>query len=327
MFGDFGYGGWEFYFYLECTYNDGAMGKEVTSASENLPQILHDQSALLFLLQAKPDTHHNQLEEVRAGITRTVADLFEQKREAEILPALGPLLLSSILPALPEGSLLSDYVNTILHLEPEGKVPTMEELVLGFDHIVVLLGKKASGKGTVSEILNKDYAVSGMATSDWLRGIARARGLPQPFNPIMLRELADELREEFGGDVLVWLTIQEYNLKGCRNIVFDGLRSGVELQHLTGQPNVSLIWVEASDQKRLERVRSRNRPGDPQTIEGLLEVDRRSFPEADSLRDKCQFHFVNEGDDLDALAQDANSVIRKLGISPLKAVVTEPVIE
>ena len=298
------------------------MAKEVTSISENLPQILHDQSALLFLYQAEPNTHHDELAAVRVGITKTVADLFKQKREGEILPALGPLLLSSILPFLPKESSLHSYVRTILTLEPEGRIATMEELVSGFDHVFVLLGKKASGKGTVSEILNKDFAVSGMATSDWLRGVARARGLSQPFNPIMLRELADELREEFGGDVLVWLTLQEYSHKGCKNVVFDGFRSSVELQHLTGQLNVSLIWVEASDQKRLERVRSRQRPGDPQTIEDLLRVDQHSFPEADDLRDVCQTRITNESDDVGVLKNDVNSLIQKLDILPLKDVVS-----
>lgn len=300
------------------------MGKEKPSDSDNLTQTLHDSSALLFLYQTRPDKYGPQIQRVQEDIEKTVSTLISQEREEEILSSIGPLLLTSILPALPQGSTSYDYVRTILLLEPEGKIPTMEELVLGFDHIVVLLGKKASGKGTVSEILNKDYAVSGMATSDWLRGIARARGLSQPFNPVMLRELADELREEFGGDVLVWLTLQEYNLKGCRNIVFDGLRSGVELQHLTNKPNVTLIWVEASLQKRLERVRSRERPGDPQTIEEQLEVDRRSFPEADTLRDLCQFHIVNEGDDLDVLKHDVDPLIRILGLSPLKAIITAP---
>lgn len=287
---------------------------------ENLIQKLHGLSALLFLYQTKPVKYSKQIQEIQETITKTISKLYSQNREKEILPAIDPLLLSSILTTLPEESELTNYIKTILELEPESGILTTEELISDFKNIFIILGKKASGKGTVSNIMNKDYGIKGMPTSDWLRGIARARDFSEPFNPIMGRELGDELRKEFGSDVLVWLTLQEFKLKGYRNIAFDGLRSEHELKNLMGKPNVSLIWVEASDDKRLERVISRNRQGDPTTVEELLEVDRRSFPQADSIKSKCGYIISNIFDDINGLKQKVDKLITPLGITPLKVI-------
>lgn len=296
--------------------------KQTSTESERLSQLqeLRGLSALLCLYQTKPDVYQEEIRNTQQSLTATISELYSEKRELEILPAIGPALLSSILPSLTQDAQLTKYIEVLLQLEPEEKTKTTKELVSSFDNILILLGKKASGKGTVGEIFAEQYGVSGMPTSDWLRAVARARSIDEPFNPVMLRTFGDELREEFGGDVLVWLTLQEYNYKGVRTIAFDGLRAEAEMQNLQGD-NVHFIWLDAPDSKRLERVVSRNRPGDPKTIGELLDVDRRSFPQADVLREKCEYKITNTTDDMENLRQQVGDVMKQIEVQPIRSVV------
>lgn len=288
--------------------------------SVNILRQLHGHSALLALLHTKPDSFADQIVQTQQALSAMAHALISRGEEEKILPAIGPMLLSSLLPLLPQESELALYLKTLSRLEPEQKTPSIEELVPHFDRIVILLGRKASGKGTISQILAEDYGMTGVATSDWLRAIAYVRGYPEPFNPVMLRGLGDELRQEFGGDVLVWLTLQEFNLKGQNIAAFDGLRSTVEMEHLVGKPNVSCIWMDASDEKRLERVKSRSRPGDPKTIEELLAVDAKSFPEADALKGICQFTITNEEDDMATLRSKVDRLMEGINLKKTEIV-------
>lgn len=208
---------------------------------ENLPRALLGNSAQLFLYSTKPERYAEQISATQGAVTGIIQAIFDKGRQYEVIQSIGPLLFSSLRPSVPDKSELSHYLDTIAALEPGKESQTLTELIPAFDHIIILLGKKASGKGTVSEILNRDYGFPNMPTSDWLRAIAAARDYPEPFNPVMLRELGDVLRQEFGGEVLVWLTLQEYALKSQKNVVFDGLRSETEMNELTGRKNVSFI--------------------------------------------------------------------------------------
>jgi dephospho-CoA kinase len=293
----------------------------VTAQSENLPRMLLGISAQLFLYQTRPESYAQQIKKSQQALQGIVHSFFQLGRQVEILQSIGPLLLTSLSPYVPEETELGSYLKVLSQLESESEIPSIHELVSGFDNVIVLLGKKASGKGTINQILAEEYGISGMPTSDWLRAIAASRNYTEPFNPIMLRELGDELRKEFGGEVLVWLTLQEYALKGRKNVVFDGLRSEVEMKELVGKLNVSLIWIDAPDEKRLERVKKRNRAGDPKTIEKLLEVDKKSFPEADALRQMAKFVIENPEDDIKALEQKIESLMGTLNINKAKAII------
>jgi dephospho-CoA kinase len=282
---------------------------------EELLQRLHGLSAHMYLYQTNPNHYQDQLQQTQTDLIITVHDLFERKMENEIIQNIGPMLLSSLLPSIPQDSDLAGYIRTINELEPDTKALNIKELIPAFDQIFVLLGKKASGKGTVSKIMTEQYGIQGLATSDWLRGIARARNLPTPFNPVMLREIGDELRQEFGGDVLVWLTLQEFNFKGIPNVVFDGLRAKTELNHLS---SATIIWVEAPDELRLERVKSRARSGDPQTPDDLKIVDQKSFPEADDLKSNATIIITNSSDEMGQLYEQVDGIMVNANLTKVR---------
>lgn len=230
--------------------------------------------------------------------------------------AAGPTSLAPLAPFVPQ-SKLREYFDVLSEVEPDNGAQPIEKLLDSFEIVTVLLGKKATGKGTIGNILAQNYNFSGMATSDWLRDIAESRGASKPFKPGKLRELADELRTDFGGSVLVRLTLQEYFLKESERITFDGLKSLSEFDQLVGRSNVQLVWVDAPDELRLERIRRRNRPGDPKTLAELLEVDKQTFSESAEFEKACSARIINNSDDLGALTVQVNGLMERLGVTNL----------
>lgn len=129
--------------------------------------------------------------------------------------------------------------------------------------------------------------------------------------------MADELRTDFGGSALVALTLQEYFLTESSRISFDGLKSLSEFNQLVGSPNVKLVWVDAPDELRLERIQRRNRPGDPKTLDELLEVDRQTFPDAAKFKELCSARIINASDDFKDLKAQVDDLMNGLGVTPV----------
>lgn len=288
---------------------------------DHLPRQLLGISTLLYLYQTRPETYGDQIITTQRALTGVVHSFIQMGRQNEILPAIGPLPHTLLTTSMPSETELGSYLQTISKLEPETQTPPLNELIAQFDNVIILLGKRASGKGTITELLAKHYGITGMPTSDWLRAIASARNYPEPFDPVMLRELGDDLRDKFGGEVLVRLTLQQHLLQGKRHTVFDGLRSKSEMLPLVDRNNVASVWVEASDDIRLKRVIKRNRSSDPKTYKDLLSSDKKSFPEADELKRMCGHIMLNETDDPQALKVEVDRLMQTLQIEKPKQIV------
>lgn len=278
-----------------------------------LSRSLHGLCAQKLLLSTDQGKYRQQIVDTEVKMRETIAELFEHGWQYLIPPAVGPLSLSAIA-TFTQQSDLRAYLDVLSVVEPDVRPQPIEMLLDSFETVIVVLGKKATGKGTIGSILTEDYGFSGMPTSDWLRDIAESRGVPKPFQPGMLRELADELRNDFGGSVLVWLTLQEYFLKESKNITFDGLKSLLEFNKLVGRPNIHLVWVDSPDEIRLERIKRRDRPGDPKIIGELLEIDRLTFSESAKFKRLCQTTILNDMDDLGKLTQQIQNLMTELNI-------------
>ena len=137
--------------------------------------------------------------------------------------------------------------------------------------IIGLTGTKASGKGSVANLLQeKGFAYS--STSDRVREEAVSRGL-EDYTIEQLQDIGNELRETHGTGVLAKMTLEK--LKGEENSVIDGIRNLGEIEVLRQQPNFYLIGVDAPQEIRFSRLLHRGRASDPKTWEGFLEMEAR----------------------------------------------------
>lgn len=136
--------------------------------------------------------------------------------------------------------------------------------------IIGVVGKIASGKGTVANILNKTYDVSPFPFSDRLRAVALTMGYSPPYTRKQLRTINDIYKPSFGNQVFVeWTLIRAARMAKSLHIpqliVPDGFRSVEEAEFFLSQPNTHLVAIVASkdieeDRKiRFERQKRRRR--------------------------------------------------------------------
>jgi dCMP deaminase len=88
-----------------------------------------------------------------------------------------------------------------------------------------------------------------------------------------------------------------------RNWVIDSVRHPAEVEVLRARGSrFKLLWVDAEEGRRLERIRARGRGGDPQTLEALRALEGRELASSDpsgqqllAVRDLADLRVQNDG--------------------------------
>jgi dephospho-CoA kinase len=175
--------------------------------------------------------------------------------------------------------------------------------------VIGLTGKNASGKGEVARILQRDgfdYA----SLSDVLRAELRSRG--EEITRDHLIAIGRELRASFGSAVLAQKIRDGLDLSG--RYVIDSFRHPSEVQNFIDfVPGFALWVVTAPTTVRFERICSRGRESDPET---LAEFERLEQAEARRTEES--------GQDLEGTAELGHREIPNLtDLAALEAVVEE----
>lgn len=165
------------------------------------------------------------------------------------------------------------------------------ELVVGF------VGLPCAGKGTATDFLVSKYGFFYTSTSDQIR-----RELKKNKEEICresLQRVGGELRKKYGGAVLAERTWAEIIRVQPDKAVVDSIRGIEEVRYLKRQPHFYLVAVSAPDRIRFERMRERNRPGDPESWEDFLAVNKRDLEgDGRNIRaciDSADFKVRNDG--------------------------------
>lgn len=134
--------------------------------------------------------------------------------------------------------------------------------------IIGLTGQNSSGKEQVALYFNgigfKCYSLS-----DVIRSEAQKRKLPCTRS--VLIDLGRELRLEHGNGYLAEQIIRR--IETNKNYVIDSFRHPDEVAVFRKINNFNLIAIESKQNIRFERMKLRNRTGDPQTFEEFLKLD------------------------------------------------------
>ena len=96
--------------------------------------------------------------------------------------------------------------------------------------IIVFVGEPVAGKEVASQYLVQKYNFVGFRFSKILNDILERLHLP--VNRPNQTDLANGLRERFGGGVLADVVLREISAGGYRRIVIDGLRHPAEFDSL-----------------------------------------------------------------------------------------------
>lgn len=137
--------------------------------------------------------------------------------------------------------------------------------------IIGFTGPYCSGKDTAADYLVSNKGFAHYSLSDELRLEMKARGIdPSRENLIAV---GTELRASEGLGVLARRALRR--CEPGKDYVITSIRHPVEIEELRCQPGFTLVLLDAPVDLRFERMSGRRRPGDPASIEKLVELEAR----------------------------------------------------
>jgi len=138
-------------------------------------------------------------------------------------------------------------------------------------------GLNGSGKGEVIQYLEARsfYALS---LSDVIRQRLAGEGVEETRDRMI--RAGHAIRSERGPGGLAEMVLEK--VASDRNYVIDSIRHPAEVEALRRRAGrFQLIWVDAPVEIRLERLKARGRPGDPETLQELRNQEDRELGSAD----------------------------------------------
>ncbi len=178
--------------------------------------------------------------------------------------------------------------------------------------ILGISGPYGAGKSAVVEYLRGRSFYAG-SLSDVLREELEERGEAETRERMIA--LGNELRAQEGPGALAERLAA--SLLPDRNYVIDSIRHPAEVEVLRrATPHFQLIWVDADEATRLERLRARARGGDPTSAEELRRLEGRELASDDpaaqqllAVRDLADERLANDGT-LEQLYEAVQAVLK-----------------
>jgi dephospho-CoA kinase len=140
--------------------------------------------------------------------------------------------------------------------------------------VIGTVGLPGSGKGEASSVA-EELDIPVVTMGDVIRAECRDRGLDPAEHH---GEIAGALREENGPDAIAQrsLPIIEEALEGSDTVLVDGIRAGVEVERFVEAfgDEFTLVSIDAPFEVRAERVQSRGRDADAETLRERDERER-----------------------------------------------------
>jgi dephospho-CoA kinase len=140
--------------------------------------------------------------------------------------------------------------------------------------VIGLVGPIASGKGTISEYL-KSQGFKYFSLSDVVREETTRRGLEM--NRKNLQDVGNDLREKFGGAVLV--NRLEESIRKENFVVIDGIRNPEEIFAIKKTFQGKIVNISAYKTHRIERYleRAKVRGEDDISVSSFKKIDDRDL--------------------------------------------------
>jgi dCMP deaminase len=178
--------------------------------------------------------------------------------------------------------------------------------------IIGVSGLNGSGKGEVVRFLS-ERSFYPLSLSDVIRDELAARGEAETRERMI--ETGNAIRSAEGPGGLAERLVRR--IAPDRNYVIDSVRHPAEVEVLRARKRrFKLLWVDADESIRIQRIRARGRPGDPETLEQLREVEARELASVDpagqqllAVRGLADFTVRNEGT-VEALRQQVQDILR-----------------
>jgi CheY-like chemotaxis protein len=181
--------------------------------------------------------------------------------------------------------------------------------------IIGLTGTYGSGKDTVAAYLEKSRGFMHYSLSDVLRRELETKGLPPTRENLI--KIGTELRQNEGSSVLAKRVLA--NLASGRNYIITSVRHPAEIGELKKREGFFMVNVDAPAEVRFARICNRARPGDPETLEKLLEMEKLesqiSGPgqQLGECRKLADYTLLNDTSNLETLHRRIEEMLSRMG--------------
>jgi dephospho-CoA kinase len=180
----------------------------------------------------------------------------------------------------------------------------MEKTILG------ITGEIASGKGTITKYLTKEYKATSHRFSTALRDVAERMYLEE--NRENLQKLSTIFRENFDDNILSMVIYKDVEEDSNSLIVIDGVRRMADIEFLKKLPGFRLVYMEADIKNRYERITKRGENSDDNT-KTFEEFEKDHQREAElqikDLKSKADVVIDNNGT-FEDLYKQANKIVK-----------------
>jgi dephospho-CoA kinase len=180
--------------------------------------------------------------------------------------------------------------------------------------IIGLTGSYCCGKDTVAEYIVKKHAFIHFSLSDVIREVMRKEGVD------IIREnlivFGTRLRRENGNGVLAKLVIEK--MADDKNYCITSIRHPDEVFQLRTKKDFVLINVDAPQKIRFERMLSRKRLGDPDTLEKFIELEKKESQSSGAgqqlvkTAELADIIFINDVNDINLLSQKIDNLLAQI---------------
>lgn len=145
--------------------------------------------------------------------------------------------------------------------------------------VIGITGKNCSGKGEFADYL-KSKGFIYYSLSDEIREELKRQNIPESREALI--QMGNKLRGEFGPSVLADRLVDK--IEKDKNYVIDSIRNPAEVDSLRKLKNFTLVEIRANDKVRYERMCSRGRCGDADTLEKFIAYEKREMGNADPVK-------------------------------------------
>lgn len=166
----------------------------------------------------------------------------------------------------------------------------MKKIILG------LAGEIASGKGTVSLYLQKNFKAKTYRFSTALRDVAKRMHLEESRQN--LQKISTLFRENFDDNILSQVIAEDVRGDNQKLIVIDGVRRMADIKYLKKLKGFFLVYIETEMEKRYQRLILRGENSDDlsKTFEQFQEDHKREAElQIKDLKLKADFVLDNNG--------------------------------
>ncbi len=133
--------------------------------------------------------------------------------------------------------------------------------------VIGITGTDGSGKGTVVDQLVRQHGYTHYSSRDFIMAEIERLGLPT--DRAQMRLIANELRAQFGNEVIVKKAYERAQAEGKDKIVIESIRALAEAEYLLAHGGV-LLAVDADSEVRYARVQGRRSASDQVSYEQFL---------------------------------------------------------